>query len=407
MGLFTTIMSYICFLTMRKRPRSASIQHNTQPSDSASPFPLQPLLSDSTTLCLLQPLPPTLSRLPAEIILLISSLLSLTSATRLSQVCVRLRAILSPSLDGQLQSLTRTSRFHALNEWVESMPDHFVCRKCLLIHSLNDQDLPEYRGSSLNPLYRCNKKGINRGWKFSVGLLNYYSFGQHHVHLALKHNRLMGQHSEYLKEILSPYSDTPDAKHWYFDDFLRHTYSAIPKIIDNRLFLYSRYEFTLKGIRDFDPFCLQGLTICPHLIRSKRNPRSWMNRLLYAIERCKDDFLHRQVDPTQLDGHCEYCPTDFSIQFVSSNTLTISVWQDLGNGKSFADPSWVTMIRWMPRGINHPGPILSRTPGSVEKKYRGLESDWNGVECDPSGIKISANFQVPRSDVPNYWDMYY
>jgi hypothetical protein len=116
------------------------------------------------------------------------------------------------------------------------------------------------------------------------------------------------------------------------------TYEFTPKIVLDRLLLQSTYRFEIQNtmfIRNMPienipaPVILEGINfwICGHkhtgsimgslgLPRELRSPRKYT------------------------DLRCKYCPTQYEVIVIPHEGIRISVWQNLGSGRSVMDRKW-------------------------------------------------------------------
>lgn len=334
--------------------------------------------------------------LPTEILAMVSKQLLLPDRIRLAQTCSRLRSLANSSCERECKDLSEEARFHLLNDLVYTMPEKFVCRRCHAMHTWKKKDVPQ----SARREYRCGSR-LNEG-AFSTGLLEYYAFAQRHVHMALKLKRMYGPNHPDLQKLLEPGVVESISAWWPDPTFRSWTSTHTPGIRDGRLYLHIRYHFEISSHHLGKPITsLRYLPICPHLVRSRPYGSIEVaepidGRFMQALETCRAQFRANHLDQTSLDGYCPQCPTDYSIT-IEIRQLTINVWQDLGNGKSFADPSWLAVIYHRPEG--EPAdvdPMISRTPQSIRNKYLRLPSDWRGVEYDAACRQ--ATFPLSRCD---------
>lgn len=141
-------------------------------------------------------------------------------------------------------------------------------------------------------------------------------------------------------------------------------------------------------MKDGGPFVAKDIlngTICPHLAISRCVPRETATGKKFAGDRIQgDDILPNGADEAAAkQGSCGFCPTDFCT-WMTAKSLTIAVWKDLGNGKSFLDPSWQAMVTHRSGVMDWPRVRLFRKMNTIRDAYEGLPTIWLGIEHDPA-----------------------
>lgn len=244
-----------------------------------------------------------ITEFPEEVILLIVDYLALHDKYLLSQTCRTMRRLMACDWEQELLDRTTPQKIEFLLGIAYSNPDRWVCAKCFRLHAVDIFD---------HPLDRRAPACVGRS---RCGPMGRYYLEHHHIQLALKLSRL-GVNQSHLDKLLA--SCTHILEEWT----TVYTYTAQPKIIGGRFVLSEKMtiENTHSPIsqRDLE----QGfIMFCPHLAL----PRSYRPTLQSIVkDLCPSTILDTattlalSVPGLEIQGHCNWCPTDFTILFAKS-----------------------------------------------------------------------------------------
>ncbi|KAL7929528.1 hypothetical protein V8C35DRAFT_331609 [Trichoderma chlorosporum] len=308
--------------------------------------------------------------LPNEILLRILFFLPQHSQMLISQTCRGFHVVTQRYFPAGYRPDTFEGQLLYLSHRARSLPDRWVCTKCLKLHRINVRDTP---GDSL---YSFCDAQVRDGPDY------YGQYGFHlthkHLQLTLKYTRLGEmdpKYESYLKSLIAPY-------HTYIkpNDLdisrVKRQYSVYPKVINGRYLLHTRWRYQ-KADGSISTESMGYLSICAHQKgHSPINNSIWFNLgNISPVARAESDErvacgpwdgLHTIIEKafqsphTEFCGHCTYCNTDFSVK-ASQKEVTVSTWQDFGIESTPFSLEWSTMV------FRHRGVFYH--PGSVRKLY--------------------------------------
>lgn len=268
--------------------------------------------------------------------------LDLLDEFRLSQTCRAIRGFAQRDWKLALHRLSHTEQVEFLTGLAYTLPNHWVCGLCGKLHEIDKQDIP--RASYHEPPIVCRPKN-----RLTFDL--YYSLQHNHIQLALKLIRMGPVNQEYLEKIISPVTIQTN--------MLRSTqvqlhHCATPMIIGERFFLQVEREFTADPAL-LTPSRFSWEDVCPHLDATFH--RKFSQNIYLAFESLGLEFT----------GHCERCPTDYSI-LITTGKVRISSWHDFGPYSSPLHEQWRVHL-CCKRVLNNAAPTVYRNPGSIRDTY--------------------------------------
>ena len=264
-----------------------------------------------------------ISEIPTEIFLVIANTLPLESQFFLSRTCRRARYILSPYWLVELRKLPPDPQMRCLRRIACHMPYHVACEMCFKLHKVDIDCTPAHyqRGVSLvccapTYLHYLHTRG---------GLYGEYTLMYHHVQLALKYTRL-GIRTEYLQEILRPWSDY----NYIFSEFEIKT-TETPRVVHGRFLHESAWDLRHKyGKRIRFAHCpLNWPDTCTYHIF---HAMSESFGLLEEAEHLKQILTTNPPElfvPADVSCACETCRVEFHCKFDYSRWV-VRLYRDLG-----------------------------------------------------------------------------
>ena len=201
-----------------------------------------------------------LLQLPPEIFRLIINNVGLHGEFVLSQTCHDLRNVFSRDWDDEISRLRFNDRLRFWAGLACALPGYWACPECCRLHPIDTSDTPTTPhnllcGANLSlhcvELPRC---GINRG----------YLIQQHHIQNALKLSRSESRYQQYFVDLMRSYTKT-DRNEFMFEPSFTESYTAKPRIIDNRFILQEEWIIADDSnvIRPLEQHSI--IPVCPHL----------------------------------------------------------------------------------------------------------------------------------------------
>ncbi|KAH6610840.1 hypothetical protein Trco_000860 [Trichoderma cornu-damae] len=287
-----------------------------------------------------------------------------------------MRRIMSWPWQQDLRRCPISQRLEFLTGIAYVEPHSWACVHCHKLHAVDVLDHP-----SVQRYLPCLVKSRR-------GPLGKYYLEHHHIQLALKLSR-MGVNRPYLKKLLASSSTTLRENRSTV-----YTHTARPKIAGERFLLFEKISIgndhgTLSR-RDMQ----EGfIMLCPH----QALPRSYLPTLQSIVrELCPSTALDDAArlalasPGREVQGHCRWCPTDFSVLFPSSRReLIFNVWHDFGTYGSGLNPYWSSQV-WSDQYRRQP-PIFNRPLGQSRNLYINAPSCitlwlWEGLRSRFSSL---------------------
>lgn len=155
----------------------------------------------------LEPPPPPdtshISRLPLELLLLISDQLPIESQCLFSRTCRRVHYSLQRDWPATIRELPPDERIRCLLLLAYDLPDCAVCGTCYKLYEVDEGDTP---GASKSWRHGCL---LEEDWRYVETQCGDYDsryiLAQDHIQLALKYSRL-GVRKRYLEALMKPWS---------------------------------------------------------------------------------------------------------------------------------------------------------------------------------------------------------
>jgi hypothetical protein len=230
-------------------------------------------------------------------------------------------------------------------------------------------------------------------WNFAT--LGRYLIKHNHVQTALKYSRnwssIGKDERHYLKMLLMPKHHITMTGNTFWERMVTSEFWAEPKIVRDSAAapLENRFRFLVRTVRRYsskdepiNAVTIGTIHVCVHY--------SWIGEIDCLIRpfpsqdhplQCVIARAFNRKKSEEVQGACERCSTDFSLQVKPDMTLgkvtaTLRTWHDLGGEGSMTDPAWRVFEDWdrhtyvnrmnMEREYFH-------EPGSVRKLYEEAE----------------------------------
>jgi hypothetical protein len=312
-------------------------------------------------------------QLPLEIIMLITDCLALHDKFLLSQTCKTFRRIALRDWKVEVSQLSLRDEVGFWSGLAYSFPSHWACPKCRKLHRINTSEIPTVFIPKKR-LTLCNLD-LSRGRFAERG----YSIQYHHIQFALKLSRLGNIHQQYLAALMKTYTYASAS----FLVPLRKSYTAEPKILNNRYIL--REQWSISNIMNASHPLPQDnrlhLPVCPHLriicggITFSRKCKNVFGRLAgtrNAITKLEDGVESALESPGQWKSiSCPRCPTDCDIRIsTDKKSAIIRAYHDFGTEGSPMDIGWRIHVEtrsfkdWLEQG-----PSLDYPHGSIRELW--------------------------------------
>ncbi|KAF6820369.1 hypothetical protein CMUS01_11563 [Colletotrichum musicola] len=293
---------------------------------------------------------PPILKLPVELLRMVVGDLELHDEFWASHTCRAIRAVLKRRCwPHTVSSLPRYRRFEFWVGLAEPLSDYVVCAACCKMHKAGKEDTP---GSPQAP--KCQK---HPNYQLDLS----YRLRHSHVQTALKLAARMGAGAatdadrKRFENIMAPFSVGRRAPVTLY-------YCAQPKVVGGRFLLFAEHSFRPLFMPTFESLLDWGTgRMCPHLTSTLGDGAMYAPGL-------QDTTRAALLDGTQeAHGHCQRCPTDYSIHFRDADIVCRS-WRDLGSYQSPMAEAWTVHVRTARNNIRD-GPTMPHEPGSVRRMY--------------------------------------
>jgi hypothetical protein len=263
-----------------------------------------------------------LANIPPEMVIMIADSLPLASASSFALCCRSVYFILGTRYWEHLQLSNQKAELRGFLSILErEMPDHIPCYHCNVLHyGPRIYDLIRRRSFTM-PCFVADTSTLMRD------VFHYY-FGFQQLSLMMKYHRL----GYYCGNLQWSMRFNPHISSGFYT-------TIETRIISGSYFLRKqlRYLINIHQTRDFltklkARVCVHHSTVCDA-------------RLLESIP-CQTAYIHnpslcvKHGEPTL----CSYCPTEYQIDLRECGrervAVYITIWMDLGEGRSILDPKW-------------------------------------------------------------------
>lgn len=203
--------------------------------------------------------------LMAEVLICIIDLLDLHDKFWLSQTCRVFHLLAKRDWNHEFSLLDEEQRESFLSGLAWHMPDHWMCRTCRKIHSIDKADIPRHgqERPNLSIAHMLDRDVVFYGEECRL-----YKLCRRHVEMALKLTRMGGPNAGHLRKLMSPFSLRRDALPFftipgYDERFRAHRYRATPKIVSGRFLLKTEWEYRSEG-PNADGWTVLSRRLCSH-----------------------------------------------------------------------------------------------------------------------------------------------
>ena len=270
--------------------------------------------------------------LPPEMIQHIASFLPASSAAALA-LC---NHGLSGALGEHQWNLLRSDpdeRAVFLQCLERDLPEHLFCDRCAKLHL--------HRGPGVF-IRRHQCSTIDR----INGTTQYYHsrFQFEHVQMAMKLHRSGRDTKGYLAQ-LAPVDTTIRGTH--------NLYLFEARIVAHEFFVRIQHWLFIPGNKAVQ-VPKYAFKVCHHLRTDDfQSPTRPANKLISMLS-CRIAHLNDKREQTSCErcsglSRCDYCPTDFRVDFKSfagrGTAVIVTKWMNLGAGRARSDPKWQTHLR--------------------------------------------------------------
>lgn len=310
---------------------------------------------------------PSISMLPAEILLMIQELLPPASAASFvlcSRAMLNLlgnRSLLCLRLDDQA-----TERRRLLSRLAKDLPDWLLCYRCCVLHPVKSIQLPT-EARSYRELAEC----IRADDVVSIGCG--FNIRYNHAQLIMRDHRLGRSTKKSLQQLSHVYRAD------YDNEKLKHTIRG--KIINHELVITVVTKRCLHGRWDFKDINCRALRFCCHILGHD------VARILsHALTHRANNSKVASCEETEVTAvrwqYCDKCPTRYTITVSEprkkSTEVRIEVRRNLGSCKTPFETNWSVQKK----GLGHE---ISSTMQTATL--------WTAQARDeiPEGLKIEDN----------------
>ena len=315
-------------------------------------------------------------RIPLELIKYIASFLPPESAAAFSISSLTIYSILGTQYLTALENGEKHDRYNFLKLIEPRFPMHIVCYYCKKLHAMKKAHGYIYHKGRSSwdldrsvPCWEAQLKSdtaskIHEDFAFTVFFMAMKAYRR-----GLDYSTLLGQLS-YKTRTRSDYGFNKQS-------------TALARIVDGSLLIRHQTIFMIPTARrTFIPRDLH-LQICPHVyLYSSRGRDEYM-------ENIRAGWWLSQSDLQARDGisKCHRCLTDFRIDFKSfgeqGNTLFVTKWQDLGQGRSPLDQKFQSHIECWHKELNKPQWCrVESPPGFIYATFQrqaGVDFEFDGL----------------------------
>ena len=228
----------------------------------------------------------------------------------------------------ELKALASMRRFYTLAELANLLPDSYHCPQCNNLNNVDPLDVPDC-WTEPNHRPECDFGTYNDTLRAGFEYVLLF----HHVQLALKYTRMKSKHQDYRANILKKYQDFKP-----FDTSITKTYTAKPKVVENKFLLRGVFVLDASSIRDpRGKRCHDTIRFCPHQYFHLGDGPEYTFQA--TLHRAANNTNASQDQHVQLFS-CDCCPTDYQIMATEGDEIIVKAFYDLEMGRSRLDPCW-------------------------------------------------------------------
>ncbi|KAB8296804.1 hypothetical protein EYC80_002221 [Monilinia laxa] len=316
-------------------------------------------------------------QLPAELILIVASMLPTSSAACLALSSRRISKILGPGHWRSLQSGAPSVLLQFLKSLARDLPQYFVCQECPTLHHIQSIKRPQVIERGFNPF--C--VWIGRG---------YHLLSQSQYRVYFPHVQLAMRQYRSGIDIGFPLAVFQNLEMKYNRTHQKFTLLSIDaQIIQNDLLLRSQ-TWVLIPWSQRDGYLDQlvdGLhqDICIHTSSGLLGKHLTTNLVKSRLAQLE---AHEEIHPQTLQ--CPECWMEHELDIADFGkrgfAILITKWVNLGSGLDFKDPKWQSHV--MPRANSNAG--HPRQTGDIKKNFEAqTETPMKDLTADHK-LKLSS-----------------